>query len=207
LLLHLSLGQPSPPSTLLITLTGIAGLALTGAGTLVFTAPAPGVPAGTAALSGTSPFILSISFTAGFFTGGNVTTFTIPGFTNPANAQNAIINAAATTANDCTTIVGSSIEGTYPKIFSAMLMSTSITVAVTTAGASVAPVLVLTPTTTVPIAGTITLTLPAGYFLGSVTSITAAAGLAATSTPAATAASTTIILTKVAPPPALPLSR
>jgi hypothetical protein len=54
---------------------------------------------------------------------------------------------------------------------------------------------VFTPATTVPAGGTITLTMPAGYFLGSVTSIASTVvSLTATSTPAAMAASTSIVL-------------
>ncbi len=51
---------------------------------------------------------------------------------------------------------------------------TSISSSGGAAGAVVTPVLVFAPNVTVPIGGTITLTMPAGYFLGSVTSIAAA---------------------------------
>jgi hypothetical protein len=71
----------------------------------------------------------------------------------------------------------------------------SITLASQVSGATVAPVLVFTPATTVPIAGTITLTMPAGYFLGTVSSIASSvASLTATSA-TVTATSTTLVLT------------
>jgi hypothetical protein len=58
------------------------------------------------------------------------------------------------------------------------------------------PVLVFTPRNSVLLGGTITLTMPQGYFLGSVTSIrSSVATLTATSTFAATAQNTSIVLT------------
>ena len=62
-------------------------------------------------------FLTTEKITAGTFTGGQAITFTMPGFTNPTNAQTAITNAAAAaTANDGTTIVGASVAGAYPAI-------------------------------------------------------------------------------------------
>jgi len=65
------------------------------------------------------------------------------------------------------------------------------------AGTAMNPVLVFTPANNVQIGGTITLFMPAGYFLGSVTSIASnVISLTATSTgPAATATNTSIVLT------------
>ncbi len=72
---------------------------------------------------------------------------------------------------------------------------TSITLASQVSGATVAPVIVFHPLTDVPIGGTITLTMPTGYFLGLVTSIASTVTpLTATSAPV-TAASTTLVLT------------
>jgi len=77
----------------------------------------------------------------------------------------------------------------------AMTAFTSITLASQQSGDTVNPVLVFTPFTSIPSGGTITLTMPAGYFLGSVTSIASSVtSLTATSAPAATSTSTTIVL-------------
>ena len=81
-------------------------------------------------------------------------------------------------------------------IISRMAGFASITLSTDVSGSTVAPVLVFTPATTVASGGTITLTMPAGYFLGSVTSIASTvSSLTATSSPAAGASSTTIVLT------------
>jgi len=62
-------------------------------------------------------------------------------------------------------------SGEIRPVTSVSFSFSSITMAVNAAGAPVSPVLVFTPAFSVPIGGAITLTMPAGYFLGSVTSI------------------------------------
>jgi len=107
------------PGKILITLTG-AGLSLANSGgaAVVFMSPANGAY-GTAALSGTGPFVLTVTvnLNGGTFPVGQPIAFFIPGFTNPSSPQAAVTNvAAAFTANDGTAIPGSSVTGTYPAI-------------------------------------------------------------------------------------------
>ena len=106
-----------------------------------------------------------------------------------------VVNAGSigiTVQTDADVIPSTAINsgGIFSQIIFTSITSGGIT------GAAVQPVLVFTPSTTVPAGGTITLTMPTGYFLGSVTSITSTVGsLTAASYTAATATSTSIVLT------------
>jgi hypothetical protein len=139
-----------------------------------------------------------IAITAGgSFGAGTQVVLNFAQFTNPATAQGVRADVLAATTSDGSTMLDVSVTGAFPAIFdvASELTFTSITSG-GVAGTAMNPVIVFQPKTTVPIEGTITLTMPPGYFLGSVTSIASSvATLTATSTPAATATSTTIVLT------------
>jgi hypothetical protein len=178
---------------IVITLSG-AGLAVASPGTLTFTTGGVG-GVGSATISAAG--VLTVVMTSGAFTGGAALAFTIPGITNPTAAQIASATIAAATMNNAGVLGGASDTGTFVAIITPVtqLTFTSITSG-GVAGAAMNPVIVFQPKTTVPMGQTIILTMPAGYFLGSVSSITSSvATLTATSTPAATATSTTIVLT------------
>jgi len=167
------------PGKILITLTG-AGLNLAGAPAVAFVSPATGA-AGTAALSGTGPFVLTVTLTGGTFPVGQQITFTIPGFTNPSSPQAAVTNvAAAFTTNDGNTIPGSGVTGTYPAITDipspAPAPSPSVVHTLTMELASAdqkalqpttaSTSFTFTTTSALAIGGTITVMLPPNYFSG-----------------------------------------
>jgi len=120
----------------------------------------------------------AITMTLTGLTLGTVQTATTAGFQIKSSATNDIISIGL----DAAAITG--------------MQFNTITLASSTAGASVSPVLQFHPATTISIGGTITLTMPAGYFRGTVSSITNTVdAFKATSSVAATATSTSIVLT------------
>jgi hypothetical protein len=180
---------------IVITLTG-AGLALYGAGTLTFTAPASGT-AGTAVLSGAGPFVVTVTLFAGTFNAGHAITFTIAGFTNPTAAQAALTNvAAATTAADGFTLFDVTTSGTYPAILGNLgTASPAITLSNLAKGATgVTMTVSLTPESAVASNGKIIITLA-----GSGLALTGSASLAfttpSTGSPAGAAALSGSVLT------------
>jgi len=119
---------------------------------------------------------------------------TVASFTNPA-AQAVTSNVVISTRLGASTIDTLAAQA-FPQISAPVneLTFTSITSG-GVAGAVTNPVIVFQPKTTVPSGGTITLTMPVGYFLGSVSSITSTVTSLTATSGSATSTSTTIVLT------------
>ena len=99
-----------------ITLQG-SGITLASSPAPTVTITTPSSATGTASLTG---LVLTVTLTAGTFTGGQEIAFTISGFTNPSSAQSALTNIAAATTNAAGNLLDAGAAGTYPQITAAV---------------------------------------------------------------------------------------
>jgi hypothetical protein len=173
---------------IVITLSG-AGLAVVGAGTLTFTAPASGA-AGTATISAAG--VLTVTMTAGTFATGSALTFTIPGITNPIAVQAASTTVAAATTTSSGIVIDTSTTGTFVAII-VVSQVTGVTFVMTSAqrvpnaaaAAGTAVVTVgfqLASSYAAAGANQITINFPTNFFLTSVPTVICTGGVGFTAT-------------------------
>jgi hypothetical protein len=179
-----------PTGRIVITLSG-SGLSVFTPNTLTFIAGGAG-GAGTAAIAG-SPPVLTVTMTAGTFTGGSPLTFTIAGITNPTLTQAASTTTAAATTNNAGAIIGTSNTGSFVAIVTDTLGTNNPAVTLSSAvrgAGGVTMTVTLTPAVTIPSDGRIVITLSgAGLAVaspGTLTFTVGGAGGAGTATISAT---------------------
>jgi hypothetical protein len=162
---------------LVITLSG-SGIALStiseSASTCTVIVPSFGSPTCTVALTDPGP-VLKVKLTSGTYLANAEVRFTITKFSTPSAEQAAQTALAAGTSNDLMGLDFLDITnlGTFPEIRAAggyAISFTSIVIAhiasSSFAGSAVSPVLQFTPLNAIAAGGSITLIMPAGYFLG-----------------------------------------